>query len=98
MYLWHWPLFAFLKYFDLNFLEPLEYCPSLLFFILSYFSWKYIEQPFRTTLKFNFKNITYVMLPVVLISAGIYGIIDNGFLSVILTWQSSIQELIIQIF
>jgi hypothetical protein len=40
------------------------------------------------------------MLPVVLISAGIYGIIDkyDGFLSVILTWQSSIQELIIQIF
>jgi peptidoglycan/LPS O-acetylase OafA/YrhL len=78
MYLWHWPLFAFLKYFDLNFLEPLEYCPSLLFFILSYFSWNILSNRSEPLLNLILKKtLLYVMLPVVLISAGIYGIIDK---------------------
>ena len=78
MYLWHWPIFAFLKYFAVEFTGATRIGTLLIIFILSYFSWKYIEQPFRTTLKFNFKKtLLYVMLPVVLISVCIYGIVDK---------------------
>jgi len=78
MYLWHWPLFAFLKYFGFELTGTIRILSLLLIFILSYLSWKYIEQPFRTTLKFNFKTtLLRVMLPVLIISASIYGIIDK---------------------
>ncbi len=53
-YLWHQPLLAFMKHRSLN-------TPSLnqiiiilvLTLILAYFTWKYIEQPFRVKEKFN---------------------------------------------
>ena len=78
MYLWHWPLFAFLKYFGIELIGATRITCLLIIFLLSYLSWKYIEQPFRTSLKFNLKKtLLYVMLPVVLISVSIYGIIDK---------------------
>ena len=78
MYLWHWPLFAFLKYFGFELTGTIRILSLVLIFILSYLSWKYIEQPFRTTLKFNFKTtLLRVMLPVLIISASIYGVIDK---------------------
>lgn len=78
IYLWHWPLFAFLKYFGLELSGIIRISALLAIFILSYFSWKYIEQPFRTTLTFNFKKtILYIMLPVVIVIGTTYGIIDK---------------------
>ena len=78
MYLWHWPLFAFLKYFGIELIGATRISALLIIFLLSYLSWKYIEQPFRTTLKFNFKKtLLYIMLPVVAISVSIYGIVDK---------------------
>ena len=67
LYLWHWPLISFLKYSHLGQL-PLNYiflC-VLLLFCLSFFSWKFIEQPFlykhsnKTTLKFV--TLSYLIL------------------------------------
>jgi peptidoglycan/LPS O-acetylase OafA/YrhL len=78
MYLWHWPIFAFLKYFGVELTGVIRIGSLLIIFILSYFSWRYIEQPFRTTIKFNFKKtLLYVLLPVVLISVSIYAVVDK---------------------
>ncbi len=48
LYLWHWPFFAFYRYL---FGQPAPAYLSVLFivltFFLSYFSWRFVEQPFR---------------------------------------------------
>jgi peptidoglycan/LPS O-acetylase OafA/YrhL len=78
MYLWHWPIFSFLQYFGLSLTGYLRILSIIVIFILSYLSWRFIEQPFRTTFVFNFKKtILYIMLPVFAISGILYGIIDQ---------------------
>jgi len=48
LYLWHWPLVAFVKYMMFRPLVPLESTAIIfLSLLLATFSWKYIEQPFR---------------------------------------------------
>ncbi len=47
-YLWHQPLFAFVRHFYSHDISPLIYLALSIFTLcLSYFSWKYVEQPFR---------------------------------------------------
>jgi peptidoglycan/LPS O-acetylase OafA/YrhL len=53
LYLWHWPLLAFARYYFVAKDLP---APALAFLVLlvpiiSYLSWKYIEQPFRKSEK-----------------------------------------------
>ncbi len=48
LYLWHWPLLVFSKYYLMRVLTPAETVGAIvLTFIVSYSSWKFIEQPFR---------------------------------------------------
>ncbi|UQD57395.1 acyltransferase family protein [Flavobacterium sp. K5-23] len=62
MYLWHWPLFVFIKYLGIN-LEGSVRIISLLSIIgLSYFSWRFIEQPFRIKYKYNFKKTVLILV------------------------------------
>ncbi len=82
LYLWHWPIFVLLKYIGINFDGTIRIATITLVFALSYLSWRFVEQPFRTTLKFDFKKtILVVFLPSLVIIATIYGILDakNGF-------------------
>lgn len=79
MYLWHWPIFSFIKYFGIELSGMIRIASIALIFALSFLSWKYIEQPFRTTLKFSFKKtMLYIMLPTLLVSGLIYGIVDKN--------------------
>ncbi len=81
-YLWHVPLLAFLRIYTLNNIN-LYQISFLVFltFLLSFFSWKYIEAPFRN------KDIVHgayfytgiIGLTVGLILIGYYGHITNGF-------------------
>ncbi|NMW17488.1 MAG: acyltransferase [Chlorobiaceae bacterium] len=49
LYLWHWPLLVFSKYFLMRELIPPETAGVIILtFIFSFFSWKFIEQPFRS--------------------------------------------------
>jgi len=53
-YLWHQPLFAFAKYRSIT--EPNEFLMAALCFLtfpLAYFSWRYVEKPFRNKGKIN---------------------------------------------
>jgi len=57
-YLWHQPIFAFARH--MSFPEPGPYALSgliLLTFLLSYLSWKLIENPFRNKCKISTKRI-----------------------------------------
>lgn len=79
MYLWHWPIFAFLKYFNIELTGFIRIASISAIILLSYFSWKYIEQPFRTTLKFDFKKtVLYIMLPALISCLIIYAIVDKN--------------------
>ncbi|WP_196761940.1 hypothetical protein, partial [Streptobacillus moniliformis] len=80
--LWHWPIFVFIKYEGLKLDGIIRIVALILIFVLSYFSWRFIEQPFRTTLKFNFKKtIVILFVPSLITISLIYGILDinNGF-------------------
>ncbi|MEP5339580.1 MAG: acyltransferase family protein [Algibacter sp.] len=82
MYLWHWPIFVFIAYLGYELTGSFRIFAIALTILLSYFSWRFIEQPFRFQFKFSFKKtLTVVMLPSFLIIGAIYGIIDakNGF-------------------
>ncbi|MFA5960770.1 MAG: acyltransferase family protein [Tatlockia sp.] len=50
LYIWHWPLFAILRYQNIELNLLLTLAIFLLSFILAYFSWRFIEKPAR---KFN---------------------------------------------
>lgn len=53
LYLWHWPVYVFSAYYLFDDVSKIEKVFLILCcFILSYFSWKYVEQPFRR------KNLT----------------------------------------
>ncbi len=82
LYLWHWPLFIFIKYLGINLEGVVRIVSLIIIFGLSYFSWRCIEQPFRINFKYDFKKtMLYGFLPSLLLIAGIYGIIDakDGF-------------------
>jgi peptidoglycan/LPS O-acetylase OafA/YrhL len=82
LYLWHWPIFVLIKYIGINFEGTIRIATIALVFALSYLSWRFVEQPFRTTLKFDFKKtMLVVFLPSFIIIATIYGVLDakDGF-------------------
>ena len=65
LYLWHWPVFAFIRYFKAS--VDLHIVTSFFGVIVSvgaaYLSWKFIENPFRNKKRFSRKSIfTYSIL------------------------------------
>jgi peptidoglycan/LPS O-acetylase OafA/YrhL len=82
LYLWHWPIFVLIKYIGISLTETTRLVTIVLVFVLSYLSWRFVEQPFRTTLTFNFKKtLVVVLLPSVISITLIYAFIDasDGF-------------------
>ena len=82
LYLWHWPVFTFIRYLGIDLEGIVRITALIAIFALSYFSWKFVEQPFRIKYKYNFKKtMLVVFLPSVLLIAGTYAIIDikDGF-------------------
>lgn len=80
-YLWHQPLFAFARIRSIN-------SPSFLTFVglsittmcLAYFSWRYIERPFRNKTYFKTNKILLVsgILSIFVLSIGAIGYFTNG--------------------
>ena len=80
-YLWHQPLFAFAR--NQSITEPdhmIFSVLSVLTFILAYFTWKYVETPFRLKKYLNQKQIFQCALigSVFFISIGMIGVYTNG--------------------
>lgn len=69
-YLWHQPMLVFARYFfglSLNIFYLLALC--ILPFIFAFFTWKYIEQPFRDKSKLTRSNIfTFSFLGIIILS------------------------------
>jgi peptidoglycan/LPS O-acetylase OafA/YrhL len=78
IYLWHWPLFIFIKYLGFPLEGIIIICTLVTILALSYLSWRFVEQPFRIKYKFDFKKtMLYIFLPCLMSIATIYGIIDH---------------------
>lgn len=83
LYLWHWPIYVFFKYiYILNDSILQKYILFLISITISYFSWKYIEIPFRI-LSINYANFKYyftssALLLFACISAGLLIICNDG--------------------
>jgi len=82
-YLWHQPLFAFAK---IRLLEPsdsLIVALSMISFALAYFSWRYVEVPFRGRMPIIRSRVMLFSLSIALLAlfaiAGILGHLTNGF-------------------
>jgi len=82
LYLWHQPLFALYRIYFIN--EPKFYEYLLLIIlaiIIAFFSWKYIEKPFRNR-SFLSKNkifILFLLISFLIIIFNFFGINSNGF-------------------
>lgn len=83
LYLWHWPILVFSKYYaivELNILQK-----STLFvvvFILSIFSWRYIETPFRRNVFHKNRFMLFTTSAFASLGALIIGLVimlNNGF-------------------
>ena len=83
LYLWHYPIFAFAR--EVNFFDGYIFYKFFFIFVaflLSIFSYYFIEKPFRNK-RVQFKKIITVFLTTIffLISFNYYGILSDGVLS-----------------
>jgi len=83
LYLWHYPIFSFNSIFSFKKIDDSEKIFLLiLIFAISYFTWKFIEKPFRDPSKVP--NIFFLILVFIFciffIIFGIFGHLSNGFL------------------
>lgn len=95
-YLWHQPLFAFAKH---RSLEP-PGAPLLLglavaSLVLAFFSWKYVEVPFRDRSRFTLRQITFgaVACVVLFIGLGAAGYFSGGYPQRFATVQTQIEKM-----
>jgi peptidoglycan/LPS O-acetylase OafA/YrhL len=66
LYLWHWPVLVFYRYY-FNEIDAIGYALcTILIFLLSFFSWKYVEKPFRYfKVKSKWVWLGYFAVPVI---------------------------------
>lgn len=84
-YLWHHPIFAFTKH--MLVLEPapvLMLALSIISFVPAYFSWKYIERPFRDRKNFPARKSIPILVAGLLavFLLGLYGTVQKGTLPI----------------
>ena len=83
-YLWHQPLFAFarIKLIETPSFELMAIL-SLMSIILAWFSWKFVETPFRNKLRFNRNKIFFlsIVLSSLIFGFGLVGNTTNGYVS-----------------
>ncbi len=81
-YLWHWILFVFARLYtgdELN--SSLAGLLSIIALLLAYFSWRFIERPFRNKQRFTQKQvfISSLIVSLIFISIGLLFILGDGF-------------------
>ena len=69
IYLWHWPIFAFIRYLQIELKLFLALGAMALAFILSYLTWIMVEKPMRFKYVFGFKRTVafFWFIPILLV-------------------------------
>lgn len=82
LYLWHWPLLAFIRYTSIELTLMVQLSVILATYLLSVLSYRYIEQPFREMKLSNFMPIAlkiYLAPTIIIIAFALFGIYQKGF-------------------
>lgn len=82
LYLWHWPIFTLLRYMSIELNLFIQISAIILTYILSIFSYHYIEQPFRQSSLNKFSPIAfklYVVPTTLIILMASIGIYQQGY-------------------
>ncbi len=56
LYLWHWPIFSFLRYRQISLTFPVAAAAIALAVLLAFLTWKYVEVPIRNNKQIGFKR------------------------------------------
>ncbi len=81
LYLWHWPIFAFLRYRQVQLSLSVALAAVALAFLLAWLTWLWVEQPIRRNRKLGFKAlaIRYYALPAAaFLAMGAWSYITQG--------------------
>jgi peptidoglycan/LPS O-acetylase OafA/YrhL len=81
LYLWHWPIFSFLRYRKIELSFGVAAAAVALTFILAYLTWKFIETPIRKNKNMRFKQAftqIYLLPTVAFMSVGLYSYMTEG--------------------
>lgn len=68
LYIWHWPVFALLRYYRVVESPVILLAAYGFILLMAYLSWKYIEQPARRfkTLPFRYAAVSLLLVPILL--------------------------------
>lgn len=81
LYLWHWPIFSFLRYRRIELTAPVILAAVALAFLLAYLTWKFVESPIRLNKKIRFKKAfvqIYALPAAVFMAVGLYSYMTEG--------------------
>jgi peptidoglycan/LPS O-acetylase OafA/YrhL len=81
LYLWHWPLFSFLRYRQIDITWPVGSAVIAVSFVLSYLTWKFVERPIRENRRIRFSTafLRYYVAPAaVFLVVGGYSYFTEG--------------------
>ena len=81
-YLWHQPLFAFVRIYRFGDTKFGMFASAILItFILAFLTWKFVEKPFRDKSILNLRTVTlsFVISGLFIVSIGLFGVLSNGF-------------------
>lgn len=81
LYLWHWPVFSFLKYRQIELSMPVGTAAVALSFLLAFLTWKFIENPLRKHDSIRFRKAfiwLYAVPAAAFMSVGLYSYLTEG--------------------
>jgi peptidoglycan/LPS O-acetylase OafA/YrhL len=81
LYLWHWPIFSFLRYRRIELTFWVSIAAIALSFTLAFLTWKFVEAPIRSDRKIDFKNAFarfYIMPATLFAAVGLGSYITEG--------------------
>lgn len=81
LYLWHWPIFSFLKYRQIALTLPVATAAISLAFLLAYLTWRFVEDPVRRNAAIGFRRAVvriYALPAAVFMSIGLYSYATEG--------------------
>jgi hypothetical protein len=81
LYLWHWPIFSFLRYRRVDITPSVGIAAVALAFVLSVLTWKFIEMPIRQNRAIGFRRAftqIYLLPAAAFMAIGLYSYVTEG--------------------